>query len=154
MSDPDAGSGSPERDGATFGGLFVPRGVFNPGHTLCEGQAAISEFAVKTHEAMPLMRHNATNIVVDGDGDEATGSAFLLGYIAGSSYKVITTGRYQDKLTKTARGPRKQPPRRGRGAPNRQPAQAKQVRPASTPARPQSASSARPLSAGPQRPLA
>lgn len=91
-------------DGATFGGLFVPEGVFNPGHTLCEGQAAISEFAVKTHEAMPLMRHNATNIVVDGDDDHATGSAFLLGYIAGSSYKVITTGRYHDKLTKTADG--------------------------------------------------
>jgi len=91
-------------DGATFGGLFVPEGVFNPGHTLCEGQAAISEFAVKTHEAMPLMRHNATNIVVDGEGDQATGSAFLLGYLAGSSYKVITTGRYQDELAKTADG--------------------------------------------------
>ena len=91
-------------DGATFGGLFVPEGTFNPGHMLCEGQAAISEFAVKTHEAMPLMRHNATNVVVDGDGDEATGSAFLLGYLAGSDYKVITTGRYQDKLTKTADG--------------------------------------------------
>ena len=79
-------------------------GVFNPGHTLCEGVAAISEFAVKTHEAMPLMRHNATNVLIDGEGDSATGSAFLLGYIAGSDHKVITTGRYQDKLTKTDDG--------------------------------------------------
>ena len=91
-------------DGETFGGLFVADGVFNPGHTLCEGQEAISEFAVKTHEMMPLMRHNATNVVVDGEGDAATGSAFLLGYIAGPEYKVITTGRYLDKLTKTADG--------------------------------------------------
>jgi len=91
-------------DGATFGGCFVADGVFNPGHTLCEGVAAISEFAVKTHEAMPLMRHNATNVLIDGEGDSATGSAFLLGYIAGSDHKVITTGRYQDKLTKTDDG--------------------------------------------------
>ena len=91
-------------DGTTFGGCFVADGVFNPGHTLCEGVAAISEFAVKTHEAMPLMRHNATNVLIDGEGDSATGSAFLLGYIAGSDHKVITTGRYQDKLTKTDDG--------------------------------------------------
>ena len=39
-----------------------------------------------------------------GEGDNATGSAFLLGYIAGSDHKVITTGRYQDKLTKTDDG--------------------------------------------------
>ena len=50
------------------------------------------------------MRHNATNIVIDGEGDAATGSAFLIGYIAGADHKVITTGRYQDKLTKTADG--------------------------------------------------
>ncbi len=91
-------------DGATFGGCFVADGVFNPGHTLCEGVAAISEFAVKTHEAMPLMRHNATNVLIDGEGNAATGSAFLLGYIAGSDHKVITTGRYQDKLAKTFDG--------------------------------------------------
>ena len=91
-------------DGETFGGLFVADGVLNPGHTLCEGHAAIAEFAVKTHEMLPLMRHNATNIVIDGEGDTATGSAFLLGYIAGSEYKVITTGRYLDKLPKTADG--------------------------------------------------
>ena len=66
-------------DGETFGGCFIPEGIFNPGHALLEGVEAISEFAVKTHGAMPSMRHNATNIVIDGDGDSATGSAFLIG---------------------------------------------------------------------------
>ena len=75
-------------DGATFGGLFVPDGVFNPGHMLCEGQEAIAEFGAKTHEMMPLMRHNATNIVIDGEGDSATGSAFLIGYIAGADHMI------------------------------------------------------------------
>ena len=91
-------------NGASFGACFVPEGLFDPGHTACKGETEISEFAVKTHEAMPLMRHNATNVVVDGEGDTATGSAFLLGYVAGSEYKVITTGRYRDKLTKTGSG--------------------------------------------------
>jgi len=91
-------------DGANFGGCFVADGIFNPGHTLCEGVDAISEFAVKTHEAMPSMRHNATNVVIDGDGDSATGSAFLIGYLAGAQYKVIVTGRYLDELTKTSEG--------------------------------------------------
>ena len=53
---------------------------------------------------MPSMRHNATNIVIDGDGDSASGSAFLIGYLAGQEYKVIVTGRYLDELTKTADG--------------------------------------------------
>ena len=90
-------------DGATFGGLFVPEGVFNPLHAL-RGPGRDSEFAVKTHEAMPLMRHNATNIVVDGDDDHATGSAFLLGYIAGSSWlqqitMVATRTSHEDRWT-------------------------------------------------------
>ena len=51
-------------------------------------------------EALPLMRHNATNIVVDVDGERATGSAFLIGYLAGPNFKVIVTGRYCDTLVK------------------------------------------------------
>ena len=53
---------------------------------------------------MPLMRHNATNILIDGDGSAATGSAFLIGYLAGAEFKVFVTGRYVDTLTKTEGG--------------------------------------------------
>ena len=91
-------------DGKTFGGCFVPEGVFNPGHAVLEGHEAIAEFGNQTHQAMPLMRHNATNIVVEGDGRTASGSAFLIGYLAGPDYKVIVTGRYADTLTKTDSG--------------------------------------------------
>ena len=92
-------------DGESFGGCFVAEGVFFPGHgDALEGHEAIASFANETHKNLPLMRHNATNIVIDGDGDTAQGSAFLIGYLAGAEYKVITTGRYQDKLTKTADG--------------------------------------------------
>jgi uncharacterized protein (TIGR02246 family) len=91
-------------DAPSFGACFVADGVFNPGHALLEGVDAISEFATKTHDAMPSMRHNATNLVIEGDADTATGSAFLIGYLAGGEYKVIVTGRYTDQLTKTADG--------------------------------------------------
>ena len=87
-------------DGDSFGGCFVPAGVFNPGTGAVEGQAAIGEYGVAAHEALPLMRHNATNIVVDVDGERATGSAFLIGYLAGPNFKVIVTGRYRDTLVK------------------------------------------------------
>lgn len=91
-------------DSAGFGGCFVPDGIFDNGMNVIEGQTAISEFATQTHAALPGMRHNATNIVVEGDGQTATGSAFLIGYLVNDGYKVITTGRYTDELTKTNEG--------------------------------------------------
>lgn len=91
-------------DGAAFGACFVPDAVFDNGMNVIEGQTAIGEFATQTHSALPGMRHNATNIVVEGDGKTATGSAFLIGYLVDGGYKVITTGRYMDELTKTSEG--------------------------------------------------
>ena len=91
-------------DGEAFSGCFIPAGVFDPGMGALEGHEAIAEFGTSTHKNMPLMRHNATNIVIDGDGTNATGSAFLIGYLAGAEYKVIVTGRYRDTLTKTGEG--------------------------------------------------
>lgn len=91
-------------DGKTFGACFVPDGSFDSGMSVLEGQEAITEFAHQTHSAMPTMRHDATNLVIDGDGNRASGSAFLIGYLAGSGYKVIVTGRYTDELEKTSAG--------------------------------------------------
>jgi hypothetical protein len=103
-------------DGAGFANCFVPGGVFDSGMNVLEGFEAISKFADQTHSAMPGMRHNATNIVVDsldpeaaGEGEDgaaerAKGSAFLIGYVVDGGYKVIVTGRYSDELVKTADG--------------------------------------------------
>lgn len=91
-------------DSAGFGTCFAPDGVFDSGMSVVEGQTAISEFAAQTHSAMPGMRHNATNIVLEGDGENATGSAFLIGYLVDGGYKVIVTGRYTDELTKASEG--------------------------------------------------
>jgi uncharacterized protein (TIGR02246 family) len=91
-------------DAETFGGCFVPDGVFDNGMGVVEGRPDIAAFARQTHAGMPGLRHNATNVVVDGEGDEATGSAFLIGYLVDGGYKVIVTGRYEDALSKTAEG--------------------------------------------------
>lgn len=91
-------------DAKTFGNCYTPDGQFDPGHTQVEGQEAIAAFATQTHSAMPLMRHNATNLVIEGEGSRAQGSAFLIGYLAGPDYKVIVTGRYTDELVKTEDG--------------------------------------------------
>jgi len=94
-------------DSAGFANCFVPDGVFDNGMAVVEGHSDISKFADQTHSAMPGMRHNATNIVVDelGEGgDRASGSAFLIGYLIAGGYKVIVTGRYEDELEKTDAG--------------------------------------------------
>ena len=91
-------------DGDGFGACFVSDGVFDSGMSVIEGQTGIAEFATQTHSAMPGMRHNATNIVLDGDADLVNGSAFLIGSLVDGGYKVIVTGRYTDELTKTAEG--------------------------------------------------
>jgi hypothetical protein len=91
-------------DDAGFGECFVADGVFDSGMALIEGRAGIAAFAAQTHAALPGMRHNALNIVVEGDGQDAKGSAFLIGYRVDGGYQVIVTGRYQDQLTRTADG--------------------------------------------------
>lgn len=91
-------------DDTGFGACFVPGGVFDSGMNVIEGREEIAAFAKGTHAALPGMRHNALNIVVEGDGKSATGSAFLIGYRVDGGYQVIVTGRYRDDLTKTAEG--------------------------------------------------
>jgi hypothetical protein len=91
-------------DAKGFAACFVADGVFDSGMGVQTGHESIAAFAKQTHETMPGMRHDATNIVIDGHGDEATGSAFLIGYLVDGGYKVIVTGRYSDELTRTVEG--------------------------------------------------
>ena len=95
-------------DGKGFGACFIEDGHFDSGIGVNIGREDIGGFAVQTHTNMPGMRHNSTNIVLDGestaDSGTAQGSAFLIGYLTDGGYKVIVTGRYHDELTKTNAG--------------------------------------------------
>ena len=82
-------------DGASFAGCFIADGHFDSGGAgIHEGRDAIAEFANKTHETMPGMRHNTTNIVIEGEGSRATGSGFLIGYLVDGGYKVSGQWRF------------------------------------------------------------
>lgn len=92
-------------DGETFGACFVEGGHMDSGISKLDGREALAGFAVQTHSAMPGMRHNATNLLIDDDGKGgARGSAFLIGYLTEGGYKVIVTGRYSDELVRTNEG--------------------------------------------------
>jgi uncharacterized protein (TIGR02246 family) len=78
-------------DGALDGGLGEP----------IAGHEALAGFATAVATGMAGIRHQATNVLVDGDGDAATGRAYLFCYLAGAEgNQVVTTGRYTDTLRK------------------------------------------------------
>lgn len=71
---------------ATFGGVGTP----------IQGQDALRQFAVKM--VGKNVRHVATGVYVEGDGDEAVGRAYLVAYRGSWPAKLLATGRYQDRL--------------------------------------------------------
>lgn len=91
-------------DGPAFAACFTADGHLDTGMGAQNGTAALDAFAVGTHEMMPGLRHQANNIVMDGDGDTATGNAFFVGYTVDDGYKAIVTGRYADDLKRTENG--------------------------------------------------
>ena len=91
-------------DGPGFAGCFVPDGIFQNPLGVSTGHEEIAAFCDNNHKMLPDLRHMANNIVVDGEGDQATGSAFLIGYRTAEGFQVIVTGRYRDRLSRTPQG--------------------------------------------------
>ena len=70
-----------------------------------EGAAALAEFANGIAALIPGPRHIASNVLVQGEGDVATGQAYLtLLSTQSSPAAIISTGQYEDRLVRTARG--------------------------------------------------
>ena len=65
-------------DGKAFGGCFTPDGRFDMGGAVTEGADAIGQFGEAIPTMLPGSRHVAMNLLVQGDGDEATGQAYLM----------------------------------------------------------------------------
>ncbi len=65
------------------------------------GTEALTAFVAGVVQFVPGIRHQATNVMVTGEGDAATGRAYLYAYRAGANgHEVIITGRYRDTLRK------------------------------------------------------
>lgn len=91
-------------DGAMFAGCFTEDGSLDTGGGPMVGRDAIGEFAVSNHAGLPAMRHQATNVVLDVDGDSATGAAFLTATLVAPEHTVLITGRYHDEFRRTEDG--------------------------------------------------
>jgi uncharacterized protein (TIGR02246 family) len=86
-------------DGKAFAHCFVADGALNVGHgEPITGRETLEGFASALPSQLPGIRHVVTNILLDGDGDEATGAAYLTVYVGGAQPKLVMTGRYRDQL--------------------------------------------------------
>lgn len=87
--------------------VFVPEAVWEvPAMDLrCEGIEAIVAFFTQSRAGFGSARHVSSNLVVQGDGDHATASCYLQVIKVDEDPKqIISFGRYQDELVRTADG--------------------------------------------------
>jgi len=85
-------------DGEAFAGCFVPDGEFDPGGQPITGAEGLAAFARSVPVGVPGIRHIGSNVLVEGDGDAATGRSYLTVVIAGAQPTLMMTGRYRDAL--------------------------------------------------------
>jgi hypothetical protein len=90
---------------ADWAATFTANGVFTGGGGTHTGTDALQTFAKGFATSLPKARHWTNNILVDGDGNGATGTCYLqLHNVTPGSAGLITTGIYRDKLEKTSAG--------------------------------------------------
>jgi ketosteroid isomerase-like protein len=89
-------------DGTAFAACFTVDGSLDVGYgDPVVGTESLDGFVGGVAQMMPGMRHQVTNLTLDGDGEAATGRAYLYTYRAGANgHEVIMTGRYTDTLRK------------------------------------------------------
>jgi hypothetical protein len=90
-------------DAEAWADTFTPQGVFESPQTKAQGRDELVSFAAGFASQLKGARHWVNNIVVEGDGNNATTKAYLVLYLMGGEGgpKAIATGIYNDTLTKT-----------------------------------------------------
>lgn len=84
-------------DAEAWAATFTSDGTFESGGRTHEGTEALTTFARGFAERMAGARHWNNNLVIEGDGDQATLTCYLLLMRAN---QVVTSARYQDTLRK------------------------------------------------------
>ena len=90
-------------DSANFIATFSEKGALSAGELQIKGHSALGEFATNFASSVREPRHVATNLVIDGDGDNATLKAYVQMYVlAGDPPQQIiaAAGKYDDTLVK------------------------------------------------------
>jgi uncharacterized protein (TIGR02246 family) len=88
-------------DGKAFAAAFVDEGLLNSGLDPVQGRPALAAFATQVPTMVPGIRHVATNIAVDGSGDDAAVSAYLHVYAKpdpAGPVVLASTGVYRDQV--------------------------------------------------------
>lgn len=91
-------------DGEAFAATFTDDGVSINGESRVTGRAALAAVPARVAASAPGLRHWVANHVIDVDGDEATATVYLLALRAGTPPSLLTSGRYVDRLRRTAEG--------------------------------------------------
>jgi uncharacterized protein (TIGR02246 family) len=79
-----------------FAECFTADGTFGGVGTPVQGREALRQFALDL--VGKNIRHVATGVYVQGDGDDAVGRAYLVAYRGTRPAKLLATGRYRDRI--------------------------------------------------------
>lgn len=92
-------------DGKGFADCFTPDGVFDAGGSRTEGSDALVEAGNAIPLVIPGSRHVSNNLLIQGEGDLATGRAYLTLFATRSSpISIMMTGQYEDRLVRSGDG--------------------------------------------------
>ena len=88
-------------DGAAYAACFTSDGVFEMPGRRVEGADALAASSTNASDGAPAMRHMLSNIVVDGEGDQARGKAYAtLLRTQAAPVAILMTGEYSDHLVR------------------------------------------------------
>lgn len=91
-------------DGPAFAATFTDDGVSINGESRVAGREALAAIPAQATTTVPGLRHWVANHVIDLDGDEATATVYLLALGGGTPPRLLTSGRYVDRLRRTPEG--------------------------------------------------
>ncbi|HEY3941543.1 MAG TPA: nuclear transport factor 2 family protein [Acidimicrobiales bacterium] len=86
-------------DGDAYAACFTPDGSFDmPGRHLQGADELLASTGAGRDPGAPVgIRHILSNIVVDGEGDKATGRAYVT-LVGTAPTGIVMTGEYEDQL--------------------------------------------------------
>ena len=87
-------------DAGAWAATFVADGVFTSGGRTQSGTRELQAFAADFATRLPGSRHWNTNVIIEGDGDQATMRCYLqlLKTGGGEPATIVTTAKYEDTL--------------------------------------------------------
>jgi uncharacterized protein (TIGR02246 family) len=94
-------------DGEAFADLFTPDGSFvNVGVATMTGRDELVDFVNARFEQAPGVRHFTANVLVEPNGDGATGRAYVwvIRLDGDGPLRLRNTGEYTDEFVRTAAG--------------------------------------------------